>query len=486
MKPDSARTILLKECTTFDKNGFDTDINLYVSLIGDKKYRQAAYVYEKRLIPRYPDEYVRIRIIRYYRKNDPRFAEIYADAVREILERIINSVKKLVSHLSALFDGQNSDPVELLKKIEVALRVIPRGKDEGIAFLEKLETYTVLLDYMTEKFSAASDILKRYFDNTLFVKVEIKKEKKPTSGTASDPASAGRDNAGRQRKKITIDLDKIEFSESELAMICIDSRVKNRSYQVLSYCRLYWRHIFNQDFEKKIFLYSKKYSTIHYRIFQIIKTCRVKRTGDDVILLEIYSLLSNGYQYSLKEDMMMQAIWRKIKPADISQLRKGNQGRGPEKASPENLSAKNVSGKDEKKKIPSAKDKKQLRLIERKNSGQRPDTAIMSLKEKLDLLSSADSFNAHEEFKALLPKHIERYLVRHRKKDSGRDPYILKGALYVISNYITNNYSDGSSTGEWKNSIAKTEVTNMGFIVPEITTIITMCLEEVRMRRAVA
>ncbi|MDX9802100.1 MAG: hypothetical protein RBT69_12275, partial [Spirochaetia bacterium] len=106
--------------------------------------------------------------------------------------------------------------------------------------------------------------------------------------------------------------------------------------------------------------------------------------------------------------------------------------------------------------------------------------------EKLDLLCSGDSFNAHEEFSAIIPKYIERYLIRHRKKDSDKDPYILKGALYVINNYISDNYSEISAAGDWKTSIAKTEVTNMGFIVPEITTIIAMCLEEVRMRRAVA
>ncbi|MDX9801732.1 MAG: hypothetical protein RBT69_10395, partial [Spirochaetia bacterium] len=438
MKPDSARTILLKECTTFNKNGFDTDIDLYVSLVRDKKYRDAARVYEKKLIPRYPDEYARIRIIRYYRKNDSRFAEIYADAVRELLERIVSAVKKLVSHLCLLFEGENRNPIELLKKIEIALRVIPRGRDEGIAFLEKMETYTILLDYMTEEFSTASDILKRYFDNTLFVKVEIKNEKEIPAGKDPEAEPEGRRDSGEQRKKITIDLDKIEFTEEELSLICIDSRIRHRSYQVLAYCRLYWKHIFNQDFEKKIFLYSKKFSTIHYRIFQIIKSCRVRHIGDDVILLEIYSLLSNRYQYSLKEDMMMQALWRKIKPADISQQRGKKSDPGNENSAFRYLPEKGKNGKTDK----IASGKKELRKIEPHKHARRLDTVIMSLKEKLDLLCSGDSFNAHEEFSAIIPKYIERYLIRHRKKDSDKDPYNLKGALYVINNYISDNYSE--------------------------------------------
>ena len=521
MKPESIRAILLSECRSFNKNGFDTDIDRYVTLIDEKKYRQAAYLYEKHLIPRYPDEYKRIRIIRYYRKKDSRFSELYAGAVREIFERIVFSVKMLISHISSLFEGNNSDPYRLLKKIETALKVIPHGREEGIAFIEKMEGYSILLDYMPQQTGRAADILKRYFDNTLFVKVEAPPESK---SVREEKKGAARKSAaeGKEKKKVTIDLDKVEFSGSDIAMICIDERIKGRSYQVLAYCRLYWRKIFNQDFEKKVFLYSKKYNTLHYRIFQIIKNFRIKKRGDDVILLEIYSLLSNGYRYSLKEDLFMQSVWRKIKPVDQTAKAaapgrvSGTGGRGAAdgrtgsgeaagtvktaKTGPaapgstrkkgseaETRTAKAAAGKAGARPGAGKKDA----AGKGSRAGKRPvyspgrsDTLIIPLREKLERLCQGELFNAHEEFSRLLPGHIERFLVRHREKGVSHDPYVLKGALYVISSFIHETMDTVSP--DWKESLARTEVTNMGFNVPEIDTIIARCLEEIRLRKAVA
>jgi hypothetical protein len=264
MKPEVIRTILLNECSSFDKNGFDKDISLYLSLIEYREYKQAASLYEKHLIPRYPDELTRIRIIRYYRKKDVRFKETYSKAVKAIFERIVASVKKLIYYISSAFEGKNNNPYEILKKIDLALKVLPHAKEEGIAFIGKLETYSVLLNFMPEKFNIASDILRRYFDNTLFVKIKIK-------DISKDLKFDEYGHPKEENKKVTIDLDKIVFSDEEIKMICINSELTSRSLQVLSYCRLYWRQIFNHDFEKKIFLYSKKYSTKHFRIFQIIK-----------------------------------------------------------------------------------------------------------------------------------------------------------------------------------------------------------------------
>ncbi|MCL2706452.1 MAG: hypothetical protein FWE72_09630, partial [Spirochaetaceae bacterium] len=269
MKPEVVKTILLNECSSFDKNGFDKDIDLYISLVEDKKYKQASSVYEKRLIPRYPNEVIRVRIIRYYRKGDIRFKEIYAGAVREIFEKIVVSVKKLINYISSIFDGKNNNPYGVLRKIDLALRVIPHSKEEGSIFVEKLGTYSLLLNYMPEKYNIALDILRRYFDNTLFVKVRAEESSNNLKYDEQDSYSK------EEKKKITIDLNKIVFSDEEIKMICISNDAKSRSIQVLSYCRLYWRQIFNHDLEKKIFLYSKKYDTTHFKIYQIIKNCRI-------------------------------------------------------------------------------------------------------------------------------------------------------------------------------------------------------------------
>ena len=474
MSSEGSAKILLKECPSFNARGFDTDIELYTNLISDKKYALAKTLYEKKLIPRYPDESQRIRIIRYYRKNDYRFKNVYSSAVKDLHSRIIISVKKLIDFISSLFEENNSNPYELLRKIDKALHVIPSEKTAGISFVKKLSYYSVLLNYNTENYSKAYDILIRYFDNTLFVKRNLPVVKKETEKKE--------EKTEKKKKKITIDLNAVEFTEADTAAICINENITKRTYKVLAYCRLYWRQIYNQEFEKKVFLYSKKYNTYHYKIFSYIKSGRIKKLGDDVILLELYSLISKGYRYSVHEDLLMQKIWRKIKPVEASAVKRlaasetavgGRRTAVKVKAADKTGSWKS-GGK-------SWKSSGGRRKPVAQQTGIKIDIHRQSLKKKLDLLSFRDVFNAHEIFSSILPLHIEKYILRHRKKGSGKDPYILKGALFIIQNYIKSNYD--SLTYDWSSSVEKQEVSNIGFTVPEIDTIITMCLEEVRMRR---
>jgi len=479
MKPEVIKTILLNECSSFDKNGFDKDISLYISFVENKKYKQASFVYEKRLIPRYPDEIRRIRIIRYFRKGDKRFQEIYTGAVREIFERIVISVKKLISYISSIFEGRNNNPYEILRKIDLALKVIPHAKGAGGAFVEKLGTYSVLLNYMPEKFTIALDILRRYFDNTLFVKVKIEQNVKGLKFDEQDYQE--------EKKKVTIDLDKIVFSDEEIKMICIRSDIYSRSLQVLSYCRLYWRQIFNHDFEKKIFLYSKKYDTNHFRIFQIIKNCRIKKIADEVILLEIYSLLSNTYQYSLKEDIFMQQVWRKIRPADIQE----NTGIAASTGTTASEQRKKADDKEKKVNKNAASGKKgknrkqeEAEVQRLRNIRYKTDAQLYSLHDRIGKFCLGDYFNAHNEFNGLLSKYVDKYLEKHWKTGAKKDPYILKGANHIVTTFITDNYNTISP--DWSNSLSNLEVKNIGFEVPELETIILYCIEELRIRRAAA
>ena len=525
MSSKGAAKILLEECPSFTERGFDTDIELYTSLISDRKYALAKTLYEKKLIPRYPDEAVRIRIIRYFRKNDYRFRDVYSSAVKDLHNRIIISVKQLIDYLSSLFEENNSNPYDLLRRIDKALRIIPAEKAAAIAFIRKLSKYSVLLNHKAESYAKASDILIRYFDNTLFVKrtvPQVKKEKK------KEPVPE------KKKKQITIDLDAVSFSDQDIAMICINPNITKRTYKVLAYCRLYWRQIHNQDFEKKIFLYSRKYNTYHYKIFSFVKSGRIKKLGDDVILLELYSLLSKGYRYSVHEDLLMQKIWKKIKPVEIppaskkyeaavkadnktSSVSDSAAGKTAEKKSTgsRKLSAgnKRIADKEKPARKSSAEEQprtkkqssvvkenqrkglfnfskglknKKASLLQKKGKQEvkRNNTAKnnrQTLKKKLDLLSFREVFDAHEVFSSLLPGYIEKYLLQHRKKGEGADPYILKGALYIIQNYIKNNYE--SLNYDWSVSVEKQEISNIGFLVPEIDSIIAMCLEEVRMRR---
>ena len=110
----------------------------------------------------------------------------------------------------------------------------------------------------------------------------------------------------------------MQFSRDDLAEIRIDSRLKRKAHQVLAFCRLYWLKINDPDFERKIFLYSKKYNTKHYDIFRTIKEGRLRALPDDVLLLEVFNHLSRGYEYNISEDLYMRKAWQRIKPVPVS------------------------------------------------------------------------------------------------------------------------------------------------------------------------
>jgi len=475
MRDECSKQILLAECPSFTSSGFDNDIELYISLVNDKKYAMAKSLYDRKLSVRYPDEKCRIRIIRYYRKKDPRFRGIYIDAVQDLLDRVILSVKKLIDYISSLFEGNAANPYELLKNIDKALQLIPSDRKASEKFIKKLLRYAVLLNYKTEEFSKAADILGRYFDNTLFVK------KKRVLPVKTEKIKEMKHEESGKPNKVTIDLDAVVFSDHDISMICIPDSIVKRTYKALAYCRLYWKQVFNQDFEKKIFLYSRKYNTPHHRIFSIVRSGRVKKHSDDVILLELYSLISRGYRYSVQEDLLMQKIWRKIKPADPALLRKRAIPASKNKSAVNNTVTVELKNSAVKTPVKEKKLKKDPGKRFRKHKVRITDIHKQSLRKKLDLLSFREVFDAHAVFAALLPVYVEKYLVKHRKKGCGNDPYVLKGAQHIIQNYIMNNYN--SIMYDWNCSVEKQEVSNIGFLVSEIDTIVALCLEEVRMRR---
>ncbi len=185
----------------------------------------------------------------------------------------------------------------------------------------------------------------------------------------------------------------------------------------------------------------------------------------------------------------MQKIWRKIKPVEVSAAKRpavdtASVG-GRRTAVKETAAEKTGGGKGRKSSGTTdggrRKVRKQKTGVQGRRKLQVTEIHRQSLKKKLDLLSFREVFDAHEVFSSILPSYIEKYILRHRKKGSGKDPYILKGALHIIQNFIKSNYD--SLTYDWSSSIEKQEVSNIGFTVPEIDTIIAMCLEEVRMRR---
>ena len=75
----------------------------------------------------------------------------------------------------------------------------------------------------------------------------------------------------------------------------------------------YWSLVNDPTFEKTVFLYSRKYRTHQYEIFQAIKNGRDHGWKDEEILNAVLSNVVTGYYYSISGDIYLQRTWMRYK-----------------------------------------------------------------------------------------------------------------------------------------------------------------------------
>ena len=124
--------------------------------------------------------------------------------------------------------------------------------------------------------------------------------------------------AEEERKKTAetkplFDLSKINFSKEDIKKIEIPGNITREEDKVLAYCTKYWTKVNDAAFERTIFLYSRKYNTKHYEVFQEIKFGRLNKRRDGDILTNVLGTITTGYFYSVQGDIYLQNMWRKIR-----------------------------------------------------------------------------------------------------------------------------------------------------------------------------
>jgi hypothetical protein len=548
LHPETKAFILQQECASINNNGFDTDLSLYYELFKNGNKEGAKNLYRNSLEKKYPYEDKRVELMRCYRTKDPRFPYVYTDAINELADRLAFRISAHIDGIINCFSDIGPDPMSVLKAIQKTLRqFFPSGQDAAYDMIERLEAYSSAMNYREIEFLDAADLLKGYIDNSIFKTDEELREAKEKQDEEIERSIEERDRKRAERtrhsrKRYVIDLRKVQFSREDLAEIRIDSRLKRKAHKVLAYCKLYWQRINDPDFERKIFLYSKKYNTKHYDIFRTIKDGRLRNAGDDVLLLEVFNHLSLGYEYSISEDLYMRQVWQRIKPFPVSapaadtrrktkpaaaakpaaaETGPPKQGRPPaakkpaaaakpaaevQPAAPEPKPAavkKPVPApaepkppaaetKPAKQERPPAPEKKQPAVRQPKEPKAAakpavktkppaaPTPAAESLQRKVDKLPSGPFKNYHRLFRTKLVTFIEEYLIRDAITlgNMKLEEKGLEEAKDQIHRFIMDNY--GRADYDWTRSPERKKVEDQGFLVPELYTITTRCYNAVK------
>ncbi|GEM_PF-4302578 len=449
----------------------------------DKTTAQKIY---SRLLYKYPDLDMRSNLLRFWRKGRGLFQFLYQDAKQDLGRRIEERVKKFISAFVELFSQSNMQTLELMGNIRSAVRILPPSRDTALLVLDRLEIYSRALNWFPAEYLSISKILRSYYEESLFTNRRV-------TLVLSTPKVKKHPSTVQK-----IDLQKVNFTPQDIQQILVPPTVVGTTNLTLAYCRKYWLYFNDTSLENKILLYSQKYHSFHYLVFQAIQRGRLRRADDEVIIHNVYSIISKGqpYDYNVRRDFMMQQIWRRIRPQ--AQMRHTIQ------EAETKVEAKKVKTK-EVKQIKPPKPVKAPKLVRvpktvrppktvkppqpkkiKKSKGEwevysENDSEGHSIMKRILALDTSEQKNLHLIFRRNLESEIEAYVRDFIYiKKSQLKPYAVSLVIISIKNFITSHME--SSDSNWMLSNERQEVAELGLDIRDIDPIIDKCFEVLQKR----
>ncbi len=321
----------------------DPDIEKYFDLRAAGRLANALAIYKSRIAPRYPNEAERTAVLQWYRRRDPRYAGAVARAWDQEAERLIAKLRRIIDYVALLVERfDRTDAYATIKAVETVLALLPRDRIAAVAAIERLRRHADLLEYRGAALAEAEDLVRDYLSDSLVVvekerqRVRDAKEKAADERRrrlADEDRRAERESQEHRRalakrratppatpavaetreRKAFFDLSTLRFSAQDTARIVIPPKFSKLEDRALAFCFKYWPLATDGTFERTVFLYAKKYNSIHYDVFRLVKLARMGRLRDDELPSAVLSALSSGYYYSVGGDRYLQSGWRALK-----------------------------------------------------------------------------------------------------------------------------------------------------------------------------
>lgn len=497
----------------------DPDIERYYNLRSLGRSADAIVLYQRRLVPRYPDEQFRTQILRAYRTHSPQYAELFRRAYHELGQRVLERTKKLIKYIAVKAESfDETDVYSTLKAADAILALLPRERFEAVMAMERLHRYAQGLQYCEKSMAKAEALIRAYVTETLSVveeererrrqiqeqarteerrrlvaqdKAELQNQRRMADKYARQRAlQEGKRRSGLQKRpgeparkpQVHINLKAIHFSAADLARIQIPPGLTRLEDRTLAFCFKYWNLVRDAAFERILFLYSRKYKTKHYEVFSAIQRGRLSGKRDEEILAAVMSILITGYYYSIQGDRYLQQQWALLKakleghekvvtetPRKVASLRRrtrpvvGRQGVSPPIPGGETLADRRVH---------TASSPAPIQAPDAAKGGAPvPPVPVrrFSVSERLVHLSG----RSYDVYQDLFLAHVRSAIRRVLGKGRGIFFSLPQEAEDLVYGYLKRNYSNPYMN--WEQSQERKELEQLGFQLPAIEAIIDEC-----------
>ncbi|MDR3336524.1 MAG: hypothetical protein LBT16_04900 [Treponema sp.] len=304
----------------------DPDIERYYFLRNSNRAIDAMNLYQNKLKPRYPDDQFRTALFKLYRSRNPLYKQFQGKAYRSLGVRCLEKMKRFINYIADRVDAYNpKDVYSTIKAAELIKQVLPNERYEAMAIMERLLRYSRALNLRTESMSRATELIRSYLSESLAVVDEERRRRENVHQRAlvqqRQLVQMGMSGITIKNKSAQIGdlMSAIMFSKTDLARIEIPKSITRIEDQTLAYCAKYWNLVGDHAFGRILFLYSRKYHTKNYDIYQAILRGQQNKKRDDEILSSVMSCLVSGYYYSVLGDRYIQRQWLAIK-AKLQQI----------------------------------------------------------------------------------------------------------------------------------------------------------------------
>ena len=285
----------------------DLDIERYFELRKTGHLNEALLLYNGKLKRKYPDDSMRYELMSSYRRRSHRFQELLTENLINLAQKTIMQIKQVIGFITEkIANLDTNDVYNVIQECEKIVSAVSSDRFASISFTEKYARYADIIGFKQAAMKKSAELIRLYVTDTLSSVKAYRDEQ-------DEILSRQKRERAAYRPPTTLDFSKIIFTKEQVDSIIISPDIKRVEDQVIAYTLKYWPVYADGGFENIVLLYSRKYRTNNFNIFQAIKIGRFRNWKDEEILQAVLLNLVNGYYYSISGDLYLQREWARLK-----------------------------------------------------------------------------------------------------------------------------------------------------------------------------
>ena len=285
----------------------DLDIERYFELRKTGHLNEALSLYNGKLKRKYPDDSMRYELMSSYRQRSYRFQELLTANLINLAQKTIMQIKQVIVFITERTANLDTNDVyNVVQECEKIVSAVSSDRFASISFTEKYARYADTIGFKQAAMKKSAELIRLYVTDTLSSVKAYRDEQ-------AEILSRQKRERAAYRPPKTFDFSKIVFTKEQIDAIIISPDIKRVEDQVIAYTLKYWPVYADGGFENIVLLYSRKYRTNNFNIFQAIKIGRFRNWKDEEILQAVLLNLVNGYYYSISGDLYLQREWARVK-----------------------------------------------------------------------------------------------------------------------------------------------------------------------------